>query len=58
VAGDERVVEDLKIIATFKRLVTAKVDGLEAFGCDVLEAVGLVPSGREDVKGDLAALEE
>lgn len=47
--------KDLIIIPTLIRLVPKKVNMLEALLCDVLQGIRLVPSLREDVKGDLAA---
>lgn len=56
--------EDLVVVAALKRLVAKEVDcrvldGLAAgpLGLvrEVLQAVGLVPAGWEDVEGDLAA---
>lgn len=52
---------DLKIVATGEALVTEEVDGLVLdagnilLGLDVLQAVSLVPTGGEDIEGDLAA---
>lgn len=61
VANGARVLEDLVIVAALVRLVAEEVDGavLDAadllFGFDMLQAVGFVPAGRENVEGDLAA---
>ena len=61
VAHGARVLEDLVVVAALVSLVAEEVDGavLDAadllLGFDVLQAVGLVPAGREDVEGDLAA---
>ena len=61
VADGARVLEDLVVVAALVGLVAEEVDGavLDAadllLGFDVLQAVGLVPAGREDVEGDLAA---
>lgn len=55
-----RVLIDFIVIAADKALVTEKVDvlildaGDVLLGLDVLQAIGLVPAGREDVEGDLA----
>lgn len=51
---------DFVVVATSKRFVAEKVDSLVLdtrdvlLGLDVLQAVGLVPAGRENVKRDLA----
>lgn len=51
---------DLPIIAAGEGLVAEEVDGFVfdtgdvLLGFNVLQAVGLVPAGGEDVKGDLA----
>lgn len=56
------VLVDLIVVAALEGLVAKEVDGgvLDATGplglvLEVLEAVGLVPAGGEDVEGDLAA---
>lgn len=55
-----RVSVDLVIVAAGEGLVAKEVDGLVfnardiLFGFDVLQTVRLVPTGREDVKRDLA----
>lgn len=51
---------DFVIVAASKCLVAEEVDGLVLgardipFSLDVLQAVCLVPTGRKDVKGNLA----
>jgi hypothetical protein len=61
VAHSARVLEDLVVVAALVRLVAEEVDlgvldaGDLLLGLDVLQAVSLVPAGREDVKGDLSA---
>ena len=62
VAHGPRILEDLVVVAALERLVAEEMDG-RVFNAtwevllvlDVLQAVSLVPSGREDVEGDLAA---
>ena len=56
------VLVDLEVVAALVRLVAEEVDGREVdavgqvlVGLDVLQAVGLVPAGGEDVEGYLAA---
>lgn len=56
-----RVFVDFVVIATLECLVTEEVDGrvlnaarLLRLCVKVLQAVGLVPPGREDVERDLA----
>lgn len=52
---------DLVVIAAGKALITEEMDGLVIdagnllLGLDVLQTVGLVPAGWEDIKRDLAA---
>lgn len=55
------VAVDLEVVAALERLVAEEVDvlvgdsvGLLGFVLEVLQAVGLVPAGGEDVEGDLA----
>lgn len=62
VADGAGVLVDLKVVAALGRLVAEEVNvlvcdavGLLGLALEVLEAVGLVPAGGEDVKGDLAA---
>lgn len=61
VTNSARVLENLVVVAALVSLVAEEVDlaVLDAsdllLGLDVLQAVGLVPAGREDVKGDLSA---
>jgi hypothetical protein len=62
VANGSLVCEDLIVVAAWGGLVTEEVDvlvgdapGLLGLGLEVLEAVGLIPPGGEDVEGDLAA---
>jgi hypothetical protein len=65
VADGARVVVDFPVVAAGKGLVAEKVDGFVVdagqvfggvgLGLDVAQAVGLVPTGGEDVEGDLAA---
>lgn len=57
-----RILVNLVVVAALERLVAEEVDGgvLDAVGLlglvlEVLQAVGLVPAGGEDVEGDLAA---
>ena len=56
-----RVLEDLVVVAALVRLVAEEVDGAVLDATDlllcfhVLQAVGLVPSSREDIEGDLPA---
>jgi hypothetical protein len=56
-----RVREDLIVVATGERLVTEKVDSLVfnagdgLLSLDVLQAVRLVPTGGEDIEGNLTA---
>ena len=56
-----RVFENLVVVAALVRLVAEEVDlaVLDAadllLGLDVLQTVRLVPAGREDIEGDLAA---
>ena len=60
-ANGARVLEDLVVVAALVRLVAEEVDGAVLDATDlllcfhVLQAVGLVPSSREDIEGDLAA---
>lgn len=56
------VLVDLVVVAALERLVAEEVDRrvgdaprLLGLGLEVLQAVGLVPAGGEDVEGDLAA---
>jgi hypothetical protein len=62
VADGARVLIDLVVVAAVECLVAEEVDlvvldaaGLGGLGLEVLQAVGLVPAGGEDVEGDLAA---
>lgn len=62
VADRARVLVDLVVVAALVGLVAEEVDGgvldaiwLLGIGLEVLEAVGLVPAGWEDVEGDLTA---
>lgn len=57
-----RILVDLVVVAAFEGLVAEEVDrgvgdavGFLGFVFEVLEAVGFVPAGGEDVEGDLAA---
>ena len=64
-ADGSGIVIDFPVISTLECFVPEKVDvlvvntgeslGRVSFGLDVLQAVGLVPSGGEDIKGNLAA---
>lgn len=61
-ADGSRVGVDLVVVAALVGLVAEEVDGgvgdsagLFGFGFEVLEAVGFVPAGGEDIEGDLAA---
>lgn len=56
------VAEDLVVVAALERLVSKEMDvlvsdsvGLLGLVFEVVQAVGLVPAGGEDVEGDLAA---
>lgn len=55
------ILVNLVVVAAFVGLVAEEVNGrvLDArnvlLRCQVLEAVGFVPAGREDVEGDLPA---
>lgn len=60
--GGSRVLEDFVVVSAFVGFVAEEVDGgvgdsigLFGFGFEVVEAVGFVPAGGEDVEGDLAA---
>lgn len=55
VANGSWVGVDLPVVTTLVGLVAEEVDLLEALVLHVLKSVGLVPAGREHVKGDLAA---
>lgn len=62
VADSPGVLVNLVVVAALEGLVAKEVDGgvLDAVGLlglvlEVLQAVGLVPAGGEDVEGDLAA---
>jgi hypothetical protein len=62
VANGALVGEDLIVVAAGGGLVAKKVNvlvgdaaGFLGLGLEMLEAVGLIPPGREDIKGDLAA---
>lgn len=61
VSNRPRVRVNLIVIASDKALVAEEVDVLVfsarniLLGLDVLQAIGLVPTGRENVKRDLAA---
>lgn len=61
VANCSGISEDFVVIAALEGLVAKKVDGLVFYACDVLlgldvlETVRLVPTGRKDVKGNLAS---
>lgn len=61
VADGPGVAVDLEVVAALKGLVAEEVDvlvgdsvGLLGLVLEVLQAVGLVPAGGEDVEGDLA----
>lgn len=64
VTNRSRVTVDLIVITSDKTLVTEEVDvlvfgaGDVLFGLDVLQAIGLVPTGWENVERDLAANRE
>lgn len=47
--------EDFKVVTTLKGLVTEKVNLIEFVLVNELEAIGLIPSGREAVKGNLSS---
>ena len=49
------VVVDLVVITSLVRLVTEKVDLGESFVFNMLQAVGLVPSGWENIKRNLTS---
>lgn len=56
------ILENLVVVSAFHGLVAEEVygsviysAGFLGFFFEVLEAVGFVPAGREDVEGDLAA---
>lgn len=62
VANGSLVAEDLVVVAALERLVSEEMDllvadsvGLLGLVFKVVQAVGLVPAGGEDVEGDLAA---
>lgn len=62
VTNGPSILIDLPIVAALVGLVAKEVDrgvlnttGLFGLGLEVLQAVGLVPAGGEDVEGDLAA---
>lgn len=55
VSNDAGVLEDLIIVAALERLITKEVNMLEVLVLNVAKAVSLVPSHREDIKGDLAS---
>lgn len=61
-ANGSLVAEDLVVVAALERLVSEEMDvlvgdsvGLLGLALEVVQAVGLVPAGGEDVEGDLAA---
>lgn len=61
-ANGSLVAEDLVVVAALERLVSEEMDvlvgdsvGLLGLVLEVVQAVGLVPAGGEDVEGDLAA---
>jgi len=61
-ADGTRVLVDLVVVTAFVGLVTEEVDRgvgdaarFFGVGLKVLQAVGFVPAGGEDVEGDLAA---
>lgn len=56
------VLVNLVVVAALERLVAEEVDRrvvcavrLLRLGLDVFQAIRLVPAGREDIKGNLAA---
>jgi hypothetical protein len=61
-ASNARIGVDFVVVATLERLVAKEVDGLVADSVgllglvlEVLKAVRFVPTGGEDVEGDLTA---
>lgn len=49
------VVVNFIVIAALEGFVPEKVDLLEPLLCHVAQAVGLVPAGWKDIKGNLTA---
>ena len=49
------VCKDLVVISTFKRFVAKEVNLVIVIRRQELETIGLVPTGRKTIKGDLAS---